>query len=455
MLLICPLLRLCEQDERTYHPVKANHKKIMQEAAAYMPGGIHHTISHNPNSAPEFLFTHGDGAYLYTTDGRRFLDTMLGHGSLLLGHCAPTVVEAVTTQAALGNTFTHITQPSIELARMMVEDVPCADKVRFTNSGTEAVILALRLVRAHTAKNKILKFEGAYHGFADGLLYSTNYGYPDRWPEPPSSDPDSLGIPEGQQDLVLIAPWNDLERTTRIVRDNIEDLAGIIVEPVMRGLSSQPGFLEGIRELATDHDTPLIFDEVRTGFRLALGGAQEYYGVTPDLSTFGKGIGSGYPLGAVAGNDQIMGHLNPASLDEERVFSLGTFHSNAVSTAAGVATIRALRQPGTYEHLKSYGDQLRAGLEELFQRFDLPVQMSGEANIVEWFFTTEPITDYRSSLATNLALSGRISSEMRSQNIFGGGGNFSTEHGDTELSLTLESMEACLVSVRDSGELNA
>lgn len=451
-----PSPRPYEQDESAYPPVKANSTKLIQEAADYMPGGIHHTIGRNPNSAPEFLFSHGDGAYVYTTDGRQFLDTILGHGSLLLGHCAPTVVEAVKSQAALGNTFSHITQPAIELAKMMVEDVPCADKVRFTNSGTEAVILALRLVRAHTAKNKMLKFEGAYHGFADGLLYSTNYGYPDRWPESPSSDPDSLGIPVGQQELVLVAPWNDLDRTTGIIRDNLEDLAGIIVEPVMRGLSSQPGFLEGIRELATEHKTPLIFDEVGTGFRLALGGAQEYYGVIPDLATFGKGLGSGYPLGAVAGNEQIMGHLDPASPDGERIFSLGSFHGNAVSAAAGVATIQALRQTGVYEHLKSYGDQLRDGLEELFQRFDLPVQMSGEANIVEWFFTTEPVTDYRSSLATNRTLKDRLGSEMRRQNVFGGGGRLSssTAHGQTELFLTLEAMEASLISVRDSGELN-
>ena len=193
-----------------------------------------------------------------------------------------------------------------------------------------------------------------------------------------------------------------------------------------------------------------------TGFRLALGGAQEYYGVTPDIATFGKGLGSGYPIGAVAGSGELMRHLDPASPDDERVFSLGSFHGNAVSAAAAVATIDRLREPGVYEHLGGYGDRLRDGLEGLFRRFDLPVRMTGEANIVEWLFTTQPVTDYRSSLATNRALKDRIGAEMRNHGIFGGGGrlNSSTEHGEAELALTLEAMEATLTALRDSGALH-
>ena len=426
------------------------------KAPQYLPGGTYATIAHNVDSAPEFLFSHGSGAYLYTTDGRRFLDVMLGHGSLLLGHCHPAVVEAVKRQAELGNTFTHVTGPAIELAEMIVEDIPCADSVRLVNSGTEAVMLALRLVRAYTGKDRVLKFEGAYHGFADGLLFSTNYGQPERWPDHPRPDPDTLGIPSGYEESVLIAPWNDLDRTRQIVADNLDDLAGIIVEPVMRGLSSVPGFLEGVRELSTESGVPLIFDEVGTGFRLALGGAQEYYGVTPDLATLGKGLGSGYPIGAVAGRAEFMAYLDPASPDDERIFSLGSFHGNAVSAAAAVATIEVLREPGVYEHLSSYGDRLRDGLEELFHRFDLPVRMTGEANIVEWLFTTEPVTDYRGSLAANRALKDRIGAEMRHHDVFGGGGrlNSSTVHGETELGLTLEAMEASLTALRDSGRLH-
>ncbi len=426
------------------------------KAPRYLPGGTYSTIARDEDSAPGFLFSHGAGAYLYTTDGRRFLDLMLGHGSLLLGHCHPAVVEAVKRQVELGNTFTHVTRPAIQLAEMMVEDIPCADRVRFVNSGTEAVMLALRIVRAYTGKDRVLKFEGAYHGFADGVLFSTNYGHPDRWPEHPRPDPDTPGIPSSHARDILIAPWNDIDTTRGIVAANLDDLAGIIVEPVMRGLASRPGFLEEVRALATEKGVPLIFDEVGTGFRLALGGAQEFYGVTPDLATLGKGLGSGYPIGAVAGNGVLMGYLDPASPDDERVFSLGSFHGNAVSAAAGVATIERLRQSGVYEHLASYGDRLRAGLEGLFRRFDLAVQMTGEANIVEWLFTTEPVTDYRASLATNRALKDRIGAEMRRHGVFGGGGrlNSSTEHRETELALTLEGMEAVLTTLRDSGRLH-
>ncbi len=430
--------------------------EVAGKAPRYLPGGTYYTIAHDERSAPDFLFTHGSGAYLHTTDGRRFLDVMLGHGSLLLGHSHPAVVEAVKRQAGLGNTFTHVTGPAIRLAEMIVEDVPCADSVRFVNSGTEAVMLALRIVRAHTGREKVVKFEGAYHGFADGLLFSTNYGDPDRWPNYPQPDPDTPGIPSGHARDILVAPWNDIETTREIVADHLDTLAGIIVEPVMRGLSSRPGFLEEVRELATESGVPLVFDEVGTGFRLALGGAQEYYGVTPDLATFGKGLGSGYPIGAVAGSGELMHHLDPASPDDERVFSLGSFHGNAVSAAAAAATIERLREPGVYEHLGGYGDRLRDGLEGLFRQFDLSARMTGEANIVEWLFSTEPVTDYRSSLATNRALKDRIGAEMRSHGIFGGGGrlNSSTEHGETELALTLEAMEATLTALRDSGTLH-
>ena len=431
-------------------------RELIDEAADYLPGGVHWTIGQNERSRPEFLFTHGRGAYLYTTDGRRLLDLMLGHGSLILGHCPPAVVAAVKAQAELGNTFTHVTQPAIELARMVVEDVPCADKARFVNSGTEGVMLALRLVRAFTGRDKVLKFEGAYHGFADGLLFSTNYGDPDRWPDPPFSDPESLGIPAGQEDLVLVAPYNDLDRTREIVRDNHADLAGIFLETVMRGLAPLPGFMEGVREVATEYGIPLVYDEVGTGFRLALGGAQAYYGVTPDLAVFGKSMGSGYPIGAIAGGDEIMSYLDPASDDDHRIFSLGTYHANAVSAAAAVANLMELRKPGVYEHLNSYGERLRDGLEELFNRYDLTVQMNGDGNIVDWYFTSEPVTDYRSALATNVELKGRLATAIRRHGIFGGGGRLSssTVHGDAELSLTLEAMDASLADLREAGELH-
>lgn len=428
---------------------------VSRDAGDYLPGGTYSTIGKNTEPVPKFLFSHADGAYVYTTDGHQLLDVMMGHGSLVLGHSHPEITKAVTNQVKLGNTFTYVTQPAIDLAKMIVENIPCAEKVRFMNSGSEAIMIMTRLVRAHTGREKILKFEGAYHGFADNLLFNTNYGSAEKWLDYPEPTVDSIGIPANLSKTVLVAPWNDIDRTREIIESNSAELASIIVEPLMRGLSSKPGFLEAVRDISSQHQIPLVFDEVCTGFRLALGGAQEYYDITPDLAIFGKGLGSGYPIGAVAGNEEIMSYLDPSSDDTNRIFSLGSFHGNAISTAAGVATIKELKTPEIYQNLNLYGDNMRSALEEMFLRYDVPVQMSGAGNIVEWFFTSEPITDFKSSLASNWKLKNLLGDEMRKRKIFCGAGRFSssTVHGKTEYNMTLDSMEESLRSLRDTGKL--
>ena len=429
--------------------------RLIDEAVRYLPGGTYATTTLDRSPRPDFIFSHGAGAYVYTTDGERLLDVTLGHSSLILGHCSQPVGAAVKAQIDRGNTFTRVTRPTIDLARMVVEAVPCAEKVRLVNSGSEGVLLALRAVRAFTGREKVLKFEGAYHGFADELFFNTNYGNPDEWQDLPQSTPDSPGTPALLRDLVLIAPYNDLDGTREVVRAHRDELAGIFVEPVMRGIASRPGFLEGVREMASEFHIPLVFDEVNTGFRLALGGAQAFYGVTPDLAVFGKGMGSGYPIGAIAGSDEIMSVFDPASPEGSKVFSLGSFHGNALSATAGTATLTELRKPGTYERLNGYGDQLREGLSELFSRYDLPAQMSGEGSIVEFFFTLEPITDYRSTLRTNLRLKALLGGALRRHGVFGGGGRYtsSTCHGDDELTMMLDAVEASLKEIREAGEL--
>lgn len=429
--------------------------RLIDEAVRYLPGGTYATTGLDRSSRPEFVLSHGAGAYVYTTDGERLLDVTLGHASLILGHSPQAVGVAVKAQIDRGNTFTRVTRPMIDLARMVVEAVPCAEKVRLANSGTEAVLLALRTVRAFTGREKILKFDGAYHGFADELFFNTNYGDADELRDLPQSTPDSPGTPASLSDLVVVAPYNDLDGTREIVRAHREELAGIFVEPVMRGITSRPGFLEGVREMASEFHIPLVFDEVNTGFRLALGGAQAFYGVTPDLAVLGKGMGSGYPIGAIAGGDEIMSLFDPASPNGSRVFSLGSFHGNAVSATAGAATLTELQKPGTYEHLNGYGDRLREGLSELFSRYDLPAQMSGEGSIVEFFFTQEPITDYRSTLRTNLRLKSLLGGALRRHGVFGGGGRYtsSTCHGEDELTIMLDAIEASLKEIREAGEL--
>ena len=428
-------------------------RTLIDEAVDYLPGGNYYTAGLNAPPPPDVIISHGEGAYVFTTDGARLLDFRLGHGSVLLGHCPPTVSAAVKAQIDRGVNFAHVTQPAIELARMMVEAVPCAEKVRLCNSGTEAVMLALRLVRAFTGRDKVLKFEGAYHGFADALLFNTNYGDPDGWADPPLSTPDTPGIPAAERDLVLVAPYNDIDRTRQIIAEHGAELAGIFVEPVMRGLASSPGFLEGLRALASEHRIPLVFDEVITGFRLALGGAQTYYGVIPDLAVYGKGLGAGYPIGAVAGTDELMGLFDPSTRDGRRIFSLGSFHGNPLSATAAVAALTELGKPGVYESLEGYGDRLREGLAELFERHGLAFQMTGAGPIVEFFFTGEPITDYRSTLRSNLRLKDLLGQALPRHGVLGGGGRYglSTCHRDEELSVLLDAVQASLRDIEQAG----
>jgi glutamate-1-semialdehyde 2,1-aminomutase len=429
---------------------------MITEAINYLPGGLLATAGYSVHGPPDIILSHGSGAYVYSTVGDRFMDAALGSASLLLGHCPPAVVTAVREQLERGTVFSPlINVPVVELARLMVEAIPCAKKVRFTNSGSEAALLALRLVRAFSRKDRILKFAGAYHGFADPLLFLTNYGEPEEWPEHPRAIPDTVGMPTSLSSDVLVAPYNDIDRTREIVHEHHSELAAIFVEPVMRGIGSVPGFLEGVRELATQYHVPLVFDEVITGFRVAYGGAQQFYGVTADVAIYGKGLGAGYPIGAVAGKDEIMSFLDPASPDGRRIFALGSLHGNPLCATAAVANLKELKTEGTYYHLNRYGNGLREGLSDLFARYGLHAQMTGAGSIVEFFFTSEPITDYLSAMRSNLRIKSLLGRELPRHGVFGGGGRYtaSTCHGDKELAIMLEAVDASLGAIKKTGEL--
>ncbi len=425
----------------------------LDDAFRYLPGGHIMTGGLNSPARPTFLFSHGEGAYIYTTDGRRLLDTILGAGVHLLGHGAAPVVEAARAQLERGINFMHPSPPSVELARLVVEAIPGAYQARFFSSGSEAVLCAARLIRAHTGKEKILKFAGSYHGFSDALMYNTNYGHPDAWADAPQATVDSAGIPASQRDLVLVTPYNDIARARQIVRDNHKELAGIFAEPLMRGIEPAPGFLEGIRELATQYHLPLVFDEVGTGFRIAYGGAQEFYGITADLAVFGKALGAGFPIGAIAGSEELMRYLDPASPDERRIYALGSFYGNAMSAAVAVANLNELRKPGTYEHLAAYGAGLRQGLAEIFARYRLPAQITGVASFAELFFMSEPITDYLSTQRSNLRLKGLMGAQLPLHGVWGGGGRYNASvcHGDAELAVMLGAVDESLRAVKAAG----
>ena len=428
---------------------------LVKKASKYIPGASYYTAGQNLPSLPEFILHRGDGAYVYTTKNEKMLDVTLAHSSLILGHNHPKISNAVKNQIDKGSAFTNITEPAIELSEIMSKTIPCADKIRLVNSGTEASILATRIVRAYTGKNKILKFEGAYHGFADNLLFNTNYGNAKHWDEYPQATPDSIGIPESLRNDILIAPYNDLDKTRNIILKNRSDIAGIIIEPVMRGLETDKSFLKGIKNISVKENIPLIFDEVITGYRLSLGGAQEFFGIIPDISIYGKALGAGYPIGAIAGNEKIMNFLDPVSADENRIFSIGSFHSNPISSTAALICIKELQDPQNYQKLNKFGNDLRTGLSQIFSQYKIPHFMTGTGSIVEFFFTSNSVSNYRDTLKTNLNLKSLLSTELPKNFVVGGGGRYTSSifHEKKELSWLLEGIYKSLDKINNSGEL--
>lgn len=267
------------------------HQDLMAKAQRYFPGASNGNAALSPETG--FVIASGQGSRVYDIEGHAWIDYLLGSGPMILGHAHPQVVAAVQEQLAKGSTFFYLHDKAIELAEAIVEAVACAEQVRFTVSGTEATFFALRVARAFRGRDKILKFEGGYHGSHDYAMMNIEGQHPQAYPQAIRG---SAGIPKSLEQEVLIAPFNDIERATTIIEEYHDELGAVIVEPFQRTLSPLPGFLEGLREVTAYYDIPLIFDEVVTGFRFAYGGAQEYYGVTPDLAAFGKIIGGGYPL---------------------------------------------------------------------------------------------------------------------------------------------------------------
>ncbi|MEZ4522032.1 MAG: aminotransferase class III-fold pyridoxal phosphate-dependent enzyme [Thermomicrobiales bacterium] len=336
---------------------------LLAEAEAIFPG-----LSTGSYAVPEWMksvvIARGEGPRLITKDGDAYLDYILGSGPLILGHAHPDVVRAVQDQAPLGSTFYALNEPVIELGKMMVDAIPCAERIMFASSGAEATYLALRLARAHTGRDKILRFEGGYHGHHD---YASTQ---------------SAGVPRAVAGTVLTATFNDLASVEQQFAANPNEIAAVLVEPLHRITVPEEGFLSDLANLTRQKGALLLFDEVVTGFRLAWGGGQERYGVTPDLATYGKIIGGGYPVSAIVGRADILDQADPRrGGDPGYVFISGTLSGNPVGAAAGLATLRALSQPGVYERLESAGARLRDGFNEAAAEFDLPLEMRGEGAV--------------------------------------------------------------------------
>jgi glutamate-1-semialdehyde 2,1-aminomutase len=381
---------------------------LLERAARVLPGGV--LGSHRSGPGLEFVVREGRGGYLYDMNGRRYLDYLLGSGPMLLGHAHPAVVDAVRRQMERGTSYMLLNEPSIELAEEIVRAVPCAEQVRYTSSGSEATFFALRVARAFRKREKVMKFEGGFHGSHDYALMSVVPRSPKAFPAPMS---DSAGIPHVLEGEVLIAPYNDLATTEALIAAHHEELAAVIIEPYQRTIPPAPGFLQGLRKATRRYDVPLVFDEIVTGFRFAYGGAQEYYGVVPDLAAFGKVVAGGFPLACVAGVQPIMRHFD-AALEgtPDYVWQAGTFNGNAIACAAGLATLAELRTPGTYERLFRTGARLRQGLAAAVARHGMAAQVSGEPPVFDIFFTDREILDYRATLTADRDRIKRFNQEL-------------------------------------------
>jgi glutamate-1-semialdehyde 2,1-aminomutase len=367
-----------------------------------LPGGALGT-----NMVPKderFVIRRGKGSQVEDMEGNWHIDYVLGAGALILGHAHPAPMKAVEEQLAKGiHFFGALNEACLHLARELTDAIPCAERLAFTTTGSEATFYALRLARAFTGRPNVLKFEGAYHGNHD---YSQVSVSPDAATNFPAGRPDSAGVPEVLPPTVLIAPYNDLETTRKIVEENRDDLACIIVEPVQRVIFSEPDFLSGLRKICDDNDVLLVFDEVVTGFRLAYGGAQEYFSVTLDIAAYGKIAGGGAPLGAVAGKAEIIDFADPARRGNGDYAQVnGTLHGNPLASAAGLATLKELQKPGFYDDLNAKADDLRKACQDVLDKHRLEAIACGKGSWWQILFLDKPPRDYADVRASDLGKS--------------------------------------------------
>ncbi|TMD46261.1 MAG: glutamate-1-semialdehyde-2,1-aminomutase [Chloroflexi bacterium] len=370
---------------------------LYQEAQQLLPGGVNSPVRAFRGVGGEPIFIDSArGPYLFDVDGNRYLDYVQSWGPMILGHTHPSVVEAVIEASKRGFSFGAPTEAESELAKMVIESVPSIEMVRFVNSGTEATMSALRLARAYTGRHKIIKFSGCYHGHADMLLVQAGSGVATM------GLPDSPGVPPEATGNTLIAPYNDIEAVEMLFDTYPTEIAAVIVEPVAANMGlvlPQPGFLEQLRSLTKAYGALLIFDEVMTGFRVALGGMQERVGITPDLTCLGKIIGGGLPVGAYGGRREIMEQVAPLGA----MYQAGTLSGNPLAMAAGIATLTEMRKPGQYEELERKSQMLGNGLERVKNETGVELQFARIGAMFCLYFTGQPVTDYASAKSSDTA----------------------------------------------------
>ena len=417
---------------RSYEKSKAAY----QEAVNLMPGGVNSPVRafKSVNMDPIFMES-GKGAMLTDIDGNEYIDYVLSWGPLILGHSEPNVVKAIQEQAAAATSFGAPSLSENKLAKLVMDRVPGIEMIRFVSSGTEATMSALRLARGVTGRDKILKFEGSYHGHGDSLLIKAGSGVATL------GLPDSPGVPADIAKNTLTVAYNDLESTKVVFEKFGSELAAVIVEPVAGNMGVVPPsevFLKGLRELTEANGTILIFDEVMTGFRVDYGCAQGYYGITPDLTTLGKVIGGGLPVGAFAGKREIMEQVAPAG----PIYQAGTLSGNPLAMTAGYETLSRL-SPESYVYFQKLGDQLEAGFREAATKYNIPHTVNRAGSMIGFFFTNEEVVDFETAKTSDLQLFAEYFKLMAEEGIFLPPSQFegiflSTAHTEEHIAKTVE-----------------
>ncbi len=415
-------------------------KKLVEKAFKYLPGGSLGNVVMEKEEA--FLIARGKGSRVWDVSGNEYIDYMLGSGPQFLGHAHPEVVAAVKEALDTGLTFFHTSEASVKIAEEIVDAVPCAEQVRFTTSGSDADFQALRIARAFRKRDRVLKFEGGYHGHADAVLAAAGSGVATL------GIPGTAGVPRGAVADTIVVPYNDLELTEAVFAQYAGEIAALLVEPVAANMGMvlpQPGFLQGLRELTDRHGSVLIFDEVITGFRVALGGAQAHFGVLPDLSCFGKVIGGGLPVGAYGGRRSLMQRVAP----EGEIFQAGTLSGNPLATAAGLAVLDLLAHEDVYPALERSSRELVDGLLGLAAEAGVPLTAHALGGLFGFFFHPGPVRNYADATKADARRYKAFFHGMLEQGVYLAPSPYeasfvTTAHGPDEVAETLEAARRAL-----------
>jgi glutamate-1-semialdehyde 2,1-aminomutase len=411
-------------------------EEIFAAAQTLMPGGVSSPVrAFKSVGGQPIVFDHVYGAYVWDVDGNRYIDYVGTWGPAICGHAHPEVIAALEEALKKGTSFGAPCVQENILAEMVIDAVPSIEMVRFVNSGTEACMSVLRLMRAFTGREKVIKFEGCYHGHADMFLVKAGSGVATL------GLPDSPGVPKTTTNSTLTAPYNDLEAVKALFAENPDSIAGVILEPVVGNagfILPDAGFLEGLRELTQDYDALLVFDEVMTGFRIAYGGAQAKFGITPDLTTLGKVIGGGLPVGAYGGRKDIMAMVAPAG----PMYQAGTLSGNPLAMTAGIKTLELLQKPGTYEYLEKVTHQLSQGLLQAAKDAGHEVCGGSLSAMFGFFFAPGPVRNYEDAKGADLSKFSRFHRGMLEAGVYLAPSQFeagftSLAHGQTEIEDTL------------------